>query len=434
MGSSIGQGEKTLSLGEKESKRNGIAASPQVTVDSDGSPLPFRIRKHILTTRRDTAALPRDNQTAKPRSVDEAKPEIPTPPTEKAPPVPEAPRPKSLFAELFPEEVEESTSPLRGDDLEPSFSVSHIFGGYPDETPKAVMVMRGLSPHLHLDDFQRCVPEGKHIPGWTSQGQFTKVIPERHPVTTERTCNYYLLFPTSDDLRAYERRVTELHKLTVQHTPTSLLSRITPPPGYRINDVDIHHVLQNFTLVPPTQKVHIRALNMDTLRPNQRFFLEHGETHYLVAARRRKIPTVLFGVTEGRQPSPKTILNAIRDDGARRGVPWELVEEGENISAIDVMKPAEWGRRRVTSATDGGDAGENEGWRAGGDELQTEGRRHRSPLSIKWLIHFKTERDAVGFARRWNRRAFPWPQRAGTYSQQRGMDELLSQVTAEAVV
>ncbi|KAB8290430.1 hypothetical protein EYC80_010862 [Monilinia laxa] len=89
----------------------------------------------------------------------------------------------------------------------------------------SVLILNCASKTLEESDFFRLSPKGEHIEGWTSG--IIKIIPGRDPQTLESLGHYFILFSSRAAALAYFHRTIDLHTLSRNHPPNSI---VLPPP------------------------------------------------------------------------------------------------------------------------------------------------------------------------------------------------------------
>ena len=275
------------------------------------------------------------------------------------------------------------------------------------------------------------------------------MIPLREPLTLQQTGSYLLLFPSLLSAKLYQEHLIHVHRTARTHTPTSIESPLPPPPGYRLADgEDIYQLLQEYALVPPSQRLSLRLLT-PPYSPTVKGLLERGgyeeivqdqrpntgrgaETETNVASdttaieaaenRRGHNTAVLFWV-EGTQPSTFSLKHAIARDGRDRGLAWSIAVSNPpalpgstvmssdairtSATALAITKLASPSSGTIfTSATSL--APQNEFGQEDDDDVDADDHAQESPRRAgRWVIRFDDEAEARRFVRAWNRR--PWP-------------------------
>ena len=232
------------------------------------------------------------------------------------------------------------------------------------------------------------------------------------------------------------------------HTPTSIESPLPPPPGYKLADgEDVYQLLQEYALIPPSQRLWLRLL-MEPYSPMIKGLLEKGGYDGIVEDQGRspkpnmgtskptgmttatepngteqpKPAAVLFWV-EGIQPSTFSLKQLIARDGRDRGLPWSV---SVGPSPTSPGSPASRSNAFTTATTplaitklaappqatptpiypehESGNEDDDH------DEDQTQVSTRRVS---RWIIRFDNETEARRFVRAWNRRVWPMSGRDG---------------------
>ncbi|KAI4249194.1 MAG: hypothetical protein L6R40_000652 [Gallowayella cf. fulva] len=268
----------------------------------------------------------------------------------------------SLFDELFPEETEQ----LRATALErdhdeihiprlPLSDIDHLDpypppGGSPKGASKketevaahgavkqwnpAVLVLNRASKSLMESDFRRIAPKGRHISEWTGPGDILKVIPARETNTFQQTNSYFLLFPNPAYARTYQNYVTKLHRMAQTHTPTSLQSPLPPAPGTILEGEDLHALLQDYSLCPPSQRINILSM-FAPFGATIRRLIKHQGYPELTEPFDRTGRSVLFWI-EGHSLTTNAVRSALDEDGRQRGLQWATQVGNRYVERLDL--------------------------------------------------------------------------------------------------
>lgn len=333
-------------------------------------------------------------------------------PTRPAPAIP--PTPRDLFEELFPEEVQRSTitkekpspRPKVLEDFNWNIEPSERLASHPSpdlldtnaeeraalaRRHASILVLGNASKSLALSDFLRLSPRGQHIEGWTSG--LLQVIPGRDPRTLLPTGVYYILFSSITAARTYHDRVTRLHYLSRTYTPTGPLSSIAPPPGYLKDGEDIHKLMSEFTLIPPSQRsVHLKLLSRPSSQNIEKLIANGG--HSALIRRQAKCPNlVLINISDGSDygfVSEYEVRRWLVSDGKARGLAWGLIDGMDEIVRLD-------GRLEEDEEDDERDA-------------VIEGRQK---IPNRFVLSFKEDQEARRFVREWHKRGVSFGRRTG---------------------
>ncbi|KAI4102461.1 MAG: hypothetical protein LQ339_004615 [Xanthoria mediterranea] len=317
----------------------------------------------------------------------------------------------SLFDELFPEEKEtpQPTSyqsehdelhvprlPLSDmDHLDPyPASSGSLKGpskkraeaaaqGAPKQWDPAVLVLNRASKSLVDADFRRIAPKGRHIGEWTGPGDILKVIPGRNTTTFQQTNSYFLLFPNPAYARTYQNYITKLHRMSQDHTPTSLHSPLPPPPGIILEGEDIHHLLQDYALCPPSQRINILSM-FAPFGATVRRLIEYQGYPQLTEPIDNTGRAVLFWV-EGHYPTTNAVRAAIDQDGRDRGLQWGSQVRGRYVEKLE---------------SSGESSEDSEHW----ETFEPVAQRRSSK---RWIVRLGDENETRRFVRAWHRRPFP---------------------------
>ncbi|KAF2654492.1 hypothetical protein K491DRAFT_600803 [Lophiostoma macrostomum CBS 122681] len=297
--------------------------------------------------------------------------------------------------------------------------------------PITALQLLHCSTQLTEMDFRRLVPKGKHIESWVRDGEFTKVIPGRDPLSLERLPFYYLLFKSAEAALAYQNNATRLHKLAGLHRPTSIFSAIPPPKGFLEDGEDLSTVLSSYLLQPTSLKLNLNMV-MQPYNPTFRALLEAGGYKPIVpstGSNGEKIWKVLLHI-EGWEPNPLDLYYIFLRHAQDRGLAWpfhdgansvrklrDLADFKSRLLATAAPRAANPSKYEARSNSDSQlDSDLNFGFLNSNDAAneQDEGKPAVSQLVMnrlynRWIVEFSEEGAAQRFARLWNRRVLPAP-------------------------
>ncbi|KAI9802958.1 MAG: hypothetical protein M1825_002189 [Sarcosagium campestre] len=264
-----------------------------------------------------------------------------------------------------------------------------------DSRVGAVLVLQKASPFLSESDFRRVVPSGWHLAGWKSTGDITQIIPRRDPQTMAATGDYFILFPSTAAAQAYLEHVTHLHRLAHAHTPTSIESPLVPPPGYVVDGLDVHRVLQSYTLLPPSQPLRIKLLTPPFSRHLQALIARGG--YETVSESKPLGKTAVLAVFGDLQPSERAIRDlVVRNEKRNNSRDWETLRDRLTITRLEAPPP------QTVLAT----GVEGDGTAAAAVDASDKSQA-RTAGALGWVIGFPREAEARTFIREWHRRPFP---------------------------
>ena len=160
---------------------------------------------------------------------------------------------------------------------------------------------------------------------------------------------------------------------------------------------DVHNLLQNYTLLPASQKLSLISLFPPYSVGIQRL-LEHRGYPELTSPKDKTGRCVLFWV-EGFVPTIMQVQQLIRRDSKARGLAWALLDGKYSIQQLEpdagpdleVEEEDRKGMERHHANSE----------RAGQDFFDY----YRRTL-IRWTIAFQDENEARRFVRRWHLRPF----------------------------
>jgi hypothetical protein len=277
------------------------------------------------------------------------------------------------------------------------------------------------STELVEADFRRLVPKGKHIEGWTRDGEFTKVIPGRDPINLERLPFYYLLFKSPASALAYQKNAGRLHKLSQLHQPSSIMSPIPPPKGFLEDGEDINLATASYLLKPPGVPLGLHMV-MQPYNASLRALIEQGGYRPIApftSASGKPIYKVLMHI-EGYEPSQMDLYQLLAQEGYSRGIQWPFHNEHAGIHRLRDIGDLRARLLPVSSANPR--AANVDRHRSTEDDpslsflkLSSEEGGNAAQINQmvmnrvynRWIIEFDEEEAARRFARLWNRRVLP---------------------------
>ncbi|KAI9721021.1 MAG: hypothetical protein M1812_002500 [Candelaria pacifica] len=273
----------------------------------------------------------------------------------------------------------------------------------------SVILLGSASKSLIEDDFRRISPQGKHVEGWKGEGDILKVIPRRDPNTLEALGEYLLLFSSPSSASAYHNHVRQQHQLSRTHTPKSLTSPIAPPSGYILDGQDIHALLQDYALKPPSQNLNLKRLP-SPLSPFIRNLVTQGGYPTLLTTESKSQYPILFSIDGSPQPTTHAIKEAIGKDGRKRGLLWALSTSSDAIRKFEYqdtspsptpIPPTTTNETLEPSPQTNQSNENNESSSSSKPDSQS---RYRKP---RWIISFQSDIEAQRFVRSWHRTSFP---------------------------
>ncbi|KAH7070194.1 hypothetical protein FB567DRAFT_539445 [Paraphoma chrysanthemicola] len=357
---------------------------------------------------------------------------------------------QSLLEELFPEVA---TAPTSRDDekrdkyekLEPPASNKLIRRAMVDgpRTLKeqvfesfhrrgeqiTVLQLEHCSTELTEIDFRRLVPKGKHLEGWNINGDFSKVIPGRDPLSLERLPFYYLLFKTPESAHAYQNNATRIHKLTALHQPSNITSAIPPPRGFLEDGEDIGSLSASYVLKPTEHAMTLRTL-MQPYHPALRTLVEQGGYRPIVPDvddKGNRVYKVLMHI-EGYEPSQMDLFKIFRRDAYHRGLTLSLRNEVSSsihrlrdiinlktrtqpISTTNPRAAGNWESSAPSSTIEFEDPGIAQFMKSdiegGQDANKVINQIVMNRVYNRWVLDFDDEDEARRFAISWHRRRLP---------------------------
>ena len=206
----------------------------------------------------------------------------------------------------------------------------------------------------------------------------------RDPTSLEPAGRYFILFPNPAYARTYQGHVLRLHQIAKTYTPTSIESPLPLQPGVVIEGEDAYTLLQDYSLCPPSQRIHLKLLYPSYILGIKQVLDQRGY-HPLLGETDKAATSVLFSVDGQRWPT-SVIRNAVAADGRDRGLEWDI-----SIHELDTSR---------TAADTFDDSTSIEADNCS----QLGARRHALP---RWIMSFLNESEARRFIRVWHRRPFP---------------------------
>ncbi|KUJ14402.1 uncharacterized protein LY89DRAFT_671753 [Mollisia scopiformis] len=250
-----------------------------------------------------------------------------------------------------------------------------------EQSPKgpSVLVLNACSKNLEESDFFRISPKGEHIEGWKSG--LLKVIPSRDNKSFEPLGSYFLLFSSDAAARAYLDQTMRLHTLT-RLEQTQKQARFPLPPGYLKEEENVQSLLKSFSLVPGFVKLSMRMLSRPYSTRVQTLINEGGPV--AVASKEAKAQHMVLFTTDRSHITHGDVADALRQDGKRRNMHWNLAGD-RRTSIIRIQNKArEEGDNSVT---------QKRGKLGGRRTYDGPGR---------FIITFKDSHEARRFVREWH--------------------------------
>ncbi|POS87111.1 hypothetical protein EPUL_000839 [Erysiphe pulchra] len=243
----------------------------------------------------------------------------------------------------------------------------------------SILCLSGCSNSLEESDFFRIGSKGEHIETWTNG--IIKVIPVRDEVTLRCTGSYLILFSSDNSARDYLKQVLRLHKLSrLKNRAESSLFPVSTEDLYEGEDLDV--LLKSFSLVPGYGRLTIKLLRRP-YKPRYSQILRSGGPLGILKRKSMTEHLVLFYLDVG-----KVNMNDLRDfinhDGKRRNLSWKLA--GGYDAIVETQQHAD-----PESEMPVKDFREKKQW--------------IRPSS--YVLPFTGEYEARRFVREWHRRQFP---------------------------
>ncbi|KAL9105521.1 MAG: hypothetical protein Q9227_009318 [Pyrenula ochraceoflavens] len=258
------------------------------------------------------------------------------------------------------------------------------------------LILHGTCSQLSPADFERLLPSGSHISEWRSLGGLLKAVPGRSPSTLARLPYWILLFSTPDKAYAYQQRIVASHAAlcglsgsgssVLHHRPLTTETQV--------------HAAQDFTLLPPTQSLHLRAeippfsRNVDfALRRHNEYTrpVPSTKSHSSPALSQTTVPVYavrIYSLTPVQNFSltPEIISSSIAADSASRNLPWNIFPGAPIVPAAAIEH-----------------------------KIRSDIRKQFGSYALKntdapygdlgWTVMFRSEGDARRFVRAWHGRA-----------------------------
>ena len=209
------------------------------------------------------------------------------------------------------------------------------------------------------------------------------VIPKRNTKTLEHAGAYYILFANLGHAQLYQNHVVRVHRTARIHTPTSLESPLLMQPRLIISDEDIHTLLRDYALCPPSQRLQLRILHSPRLVRKTALSEDQGYPQ-LVKGKYKIGRSILFWVN-GYDLTRNILKNTIAADGRDRGLAWNV-----SIEKVDLPQ----------GINDGNDIVNNDYDRS----IELKAHPHISP---RWIVVLANENEARRFIRTWHQKPFP---------------------------
>ena len=257
-----------------------------------------------------------------------------------------------------------------------------------------VMTIGGASPSLAASDFHRLIPRGSHISSWRTPGEFLQIIPGRvAPAASRSTASrdptllsprrwYALVFGNRATAYAFRDNALRMHALAAEHTPTSLFSPPIPHKGYMIKGEDVHQVLADYTLYPPSAMPDINVLSAADNYTLGSLLRHKGYEPLRPTHQPAKAGRAVRLWVDGHRPTEQHVVTMLARDGRDRGLHWAPFD---GSGAGDMV--------RLYDSSEGDGAGVESDARAA------------TPM-FRWLLSFRDEAEARRFVRTWHLRPF----------------------------
>jgi hypothetical protein len=195
-----------------------------------------------------------------------------------------------------------------------------------------------------------------------------------------------VVFDTPESADQWRKQLHWLADMSKRHTMTStVVGRVVPQEGYKINGVHVAAVVRRFTLVPA--EAALTSLCHDSLTPYKLKLAQRGGYRWAMKRDASPLPRVLLRV-RGARLQPKDVLQALLHDSIRRNMAWDVDWRPER-------------RLPAVVCLDDPLFRELAGEREPDERLRGDDQR--------WLVTFASERGAQLFARAWHARDFPFP-------------------------
>jgi hypothetical protein len=281
------------------------------------------------------------------------------------------------------------------------------------------------STELTEADFRRMIPRGQHIDTWFRDGEFTKVIPGRDPLSLERLPFYYLLFKSPESALAYQKNVSRLHKINGFHQSSDILSAIALPKGFLEDGEDISTAASSYYLVPANHELRLSTV-MQPYNPMLRSLIENGGYKPIVPsvdAQGQRIYKVLLYI-EGYEPSANDLWHIFARHARDHGITWpfrndhisaitrlrDIVNLKTKLQATSTANPRASGSFAETNRVDFEDAAIRMHYSSGSDEdPQQMNQLIMNRVYNRWILEFEEEDAARRFATMWHRKVLPDP-------------------------
>ena len=204
-------------------------------------------------------------------------------------------------------------------------------------------------------------------------------------MTLDPLGQYYILFPNPAYARTYQNHVLHLQRIARTHTPTSVESPLPIQKGVIIEGEDVHALLRDYALCPPSQKMQLKLM-FPYYKNSTRTMLQQRGYPQIVQDDDRTGRAVLFWV-DGQQPATPVVKNTIGANGRERGLAWSV-----SVEKLDTSKAMFEGPQ------------DDEGSQQDNEDFELRYGRH---APARWILSFADKTEARRFVRAWHRTLFP---------------------------
>lgn len=266
-----------------------------------------------------------------------------------------------------------------------------------------VLILRKASKHLTQDDFQRLMPGGRHIEGWSNRGRLISVIRARNTKSLEPTGDYFLVFSNTAVASAYLDHTNQQHRHSKAFSPRSLYGSIPPPPSLALspgkkNKIDAPAYTYN--LAPPSHDLTMRLVPQP-FSPLMRQVIQ-GSGYPELTENKQSDHEVLLWFTSYRHSSFSVVRRAIDQDGKQRGSFWQTVGQNNGIrvlgAGVEEMASLTRAPRRRHGSTDYEDNISGHGTMEDGTPWKQDDKIRR------FIVSFRDREEASRFVLAWHRR------------------------------
>lgn len=254
----------------------------------------------------------------------------------------------------------------------------------------AVVVLRKAGSHLMESDFRRLMPGGRHIEGWSSQGDLLKVIRVRDRTSLDRQREYILVFSDAATAQRFINHVNEVHLYCKANRPGSMFSAVPPPPllDEATGEVKFTSPVYTYSLVPLSHEPSLRLVRQP-FSPLMQEIVQLGGYPSLTETQGSKFE-VLLSFT-GFLATVQHVHSAMEADGRTRGAFWRTGGRGRGVRQLDAPSaPA------MDFELDLDDSGY--------DPDEDPSNRPSRIRTRKFVVSFEDEQEAVRFAAAWHRK------------------------------